>query len=96
MHGYSMAMVNNDDSIVLYGESIVNFGTAYAATHESVKSHSLTIASMQGQLRAMQQFCMALQQQQPSPPLPMHCSINSEAVAVCCIVTLPEAPVEAI
>jgi hypothetical protein len=67
MHSYGMAAVNNNNSIVSYGQSIVNFGAAYAATHESVKSHSSTITSMQGQLRAMQQFCMALQQQQPLP-----------------------------
>ncbi len=65
MHGYGMAAINNDDSIVSYCESIMNFGAAYAATHESVKSHSLMFRLMQGQLQAMQQFCMALQQQQP-------------------------------
>ncbi len=68
MHGYSMAAVNNDDSLVLYGESIANFGAAYAVMHESVKAHSSMIASMQGQLQAMQQFCMVQQQQQPPPP----------------------------
>ncbi len=31
MHGYGMAAVNNDDSIVLYGELIANFGAVYAA-----------------------------------------------------------------
>jgi hypothetical protein len=68
MHGYGMAAVNNDNSIVSYGESTVNFGAAYAATHKSVKAHSLMITLMQGQLQAMQQFCMALQQQQHPPP----------------------------
>ncbi len=68
MHGYGMAAVNNDDSVVLYDKLIENFGTAYAATHKSVKAHSSTIMSMQGQLQAMQQFCMVLQQQQPPPP----------------------------
>jgi hypothetical protein len=68
MHGYGMAAVNDDDSVVSYGDLIANFGAAYAATHKFVKSHSSTIASMQGQLRAMQQFCMAIQQQQPPPP----------------------------
>jgi hypothetical protein len=62
MHGYGRAAVNDDDSIVSYGKSIANFGAAYTTTHESVKSHSLMIPSMQGQLQAMQQFCMALQQ----------------------------------
>ncbi len=95
MHGYGMAGVNNNDSIVSYGKSIANFGTTYAATHESVKSHSLMIASMQGQLQAMQQFCMVLQQQQPPPPS-THRSSNSAAVTVCRVVTLPAAPAEAI
>ncbi len=41
---------------------------AKAATHKSAKAHSSTIMSMQGQLQAMQQFCMVLQQQQLPPP----------------------------
>jgi hypothetical protein len=68
MHGYGMAAVKNDDSVVSYSKSIANFGAAYTTTHKSIKTHSLTIASMQGQLQAMQQFCMVLQQQQPPPP----------------------------
>jgi hypothetical protein len=65
MHGYGMAAVNNNNSVVSYSKSIANFGVTYAATQESIRSHSSTIASMQGQLWSMQQFCMALQQQQP-------------------------------
>jgi hypothetical protein len=65
LHGYGMAAVNGDNSVVSYGESIANFGAAYAATQESVKAQGTTIASMQGQLQAMQQYCMALQQQPP-------------------------------
>ena len=95
MYGYGMAAVNNDDSIVSYSESIANFGALYAAKHESVKAHSLSFASMQEQLQAMQQFCMALQQQQPSLP-PTHRSSNSVAGVVCQTVTLPAAPAEAI
>jgi hypothetical protein len=53
MHGYGMATVNNDDSLVLYGKSIANFGAARTAMQESVKSQGTTIASMQGQLQAM-------------------------------------------
>ncbi len=95
MHGYGMAAVNDDDSVVSHGEMIANFGAVYPATHESVKAHSSTITAMQGQLQAMQQFCMVLQQQQPPPP-PMHHSSNSAAVVVCCAKTLPVAPAEAI
>jgi hypothetical protein len=65
MHGYGMAAMNNNDSVTSYGELIANFGFAYAATQESVKSQGATIASMQGQMQAMHQYCMALGQQPP-------------------------------
>jgi hypothetical protein len=54
LHGYGMAAMNDDDSIVSYGESIVNFGAAYAATQELVKAQGTTIALVQGQLQVMQ------------------------------------------
>jgi hypothetical protein len=62
MHGYGMATVKDNDSVVLYGESIMIFGAVYDATQESVKSQGTTIASLQGQIQAMQQYCMALGQ----------------------------------
>jgi hypothetical protein len=65
LHRYRMATVNNDDSVVSYGKSIANFRAAYTTTQESVKAQGTTIALMQGQLQAMQQYCMALQQQPP-------------------------------
>jgi hypothetical protein len=65
MHSYEMAVINKDDSIILYGESIANFRAAYAATQESVKTQGLMIVSMQAKLQAMQQYCMVLQQQLP-------------------------------
>jgi hypothetical protein len=78
MHGYGMAAVNDNDSVVSYGESIINFGAAYAATQESVKSQGMTtIASMQGQIQAMQQYCMALGQQ---PPPPRHVHVTATTV----------------
>jgi hypothetical protein len=60
-HGYEIAATNSNDSIVSNGESIANFGAA--ATQESVKLQGKTITSMQNQLNAMSQYCMALQQQ---------------------------------
>jgi hypothetical protein len=68
LHSYGMAAVkNNNLSVVLHGEPITNFGAAYAATQESVKTEGLTIATLQGQVNAMQQYCMAIQQQTPRP-----------------------------
>jgi hypothetical protein len=58
-----MAATNNNDSVVSYGETIANFGTAYTTTQESVKLQGMMITSMQSQLNAMIQYCMALQQQ---------------------------------
>ncbi len=42
-----------------------NFGAVYAATQELVKSQGMTIVLLQGQMQAMQQYCMALGQQPP-------------------------------
>jgi hypothetical protein len=69
LHGYGMAALNNKDGLVTsYGKSIANFGTTYAATQESIKTQGSMIASLQGQVNAMQQYCMALQQQ-PHPTI---------------------------
>ncbi len=59
--------MNDNDSVVLYRELIANFGAAYAATQESVKSQGTTIASLHGQMQVqvMQQNCTALGQQPP-------------------------------
>jgi uncharacterized membrane protein YgcG len=67
-HGYGVAaMDNNGGSIALYGESLANFGTAYAATQETVKSQADSLSAIQAQLVGLQQFCMAVGQQQPPP-----------------------------
>jgi hypothetical protein len=60
---YGVATTNNNNSIISYGETISNFGAAYAATQQSVKLQGTSIALMQNQLNAMSQYCMALQQQ---------------------------------
>ena len=59
-HGYGMAAMDNDVSI-----AFANFGAAYVATQESMKSQATTMAAMQGQLTNIQQFCMAVGQQPP-------------------------------
>jgi hypothetical protein len=47
-HGYGMAAIDNDGgSIALYGESMANFGAAYAATQETVKSQTDSLAAIQ-------------------------------------------------
>jgi hypothetical protein len=67
-HGYSMvAMDNNGGSIASNSKSLAYFGAAYAATQETVKSQSDSISTIQAQLAGLQQFCMAVRQQQPSP-----------------------------
>ncbi len=63
-----MAVIDdNGGSIALYGESMANFGTAYAATQETVKSQTDSLAAIQAHLAGLQQFCMAVGQQQPPP-----------------------------
>ena len=64
-HGYNMAAMDDDASITSYSESLKNFGAAYAATQESMKTQATTMAAMQGQLTNIQQFCMAVGQQPP-------------------------------
>jgi hypothetical protein len=49
-YGYRMAATNNNHFVLSYGETISNFGDAYAATQESVKLQGMTIALMQNQL----------------------------------------------
>jgi hypothetical protein len=66
LHSYGMAAVNDNNALVVsYGKSIANFGVAYAATQESIKTQGWMIATLQEQVNAMQQYCMAIQQQPP-------------------------------
>jgi hypothetical protein len=65
-HGYGMAAVNDDASVTLYTETMLNFGAAYSATQETIKSQAASLATMQGQLANIQQFCMVVGQQPPS------------------------------
>ena len=44
-HGSGMTIMNDDTSIASYGESLANFGAAYAATQESMKKQATTIAA---------------------------------------------------
>jgi hypothetical protein len=63
-----MAAIDNDSgSIALYGKSMANFGAAYAETQETMKSQTDSLAAIQAQLVGLQQFCMAVGQQQLPP-----------------------------
>jgi hypothetical protein len=62
-HGYGMAAVDNDVLIASYNETLTNFGAAYAAMQETIKSQATSLATKQGQLANIQQFCMAVGQQ---------------------------------
>ncbi len=42
-HGYGMNVMDDDTSIASYGESIANFGAAYTATQESMKSQGFWV-----------------------------------------------------
>ncbi len=55
-HGYGIAAVNNDVLIASYNKTLTNFGAAYAAMQETIKSQATSLAAMQGQLANIQQF----------------------------------------
>jgi hypothetical protein len=69
LHGYGTMATTDNLSVGSYEESLANFGAAYAATQESVKSQASTIAMMQSQMQAMQQYCMNVQQFQQAPAM---------------------------
>ncbi len=65
-HNYGMTAMEDDATGALYGKSIANFGTAYAATQEMMKGQATSLALIQDQLVNLQQFCMAIGQQPPN------------------------------
>ncbi len=79
-HGYGMAAMDDDASLASYSKSIANFGAAYAARRESIKTQATSLASMQGQLTNIQQFRMNVGQQPPpniyAPTQQQHTSNN--------------------
>jgi hypothetical protein len=79
-HGYGMAAMDDDALFASYSESLANFGAAYAATQESIKTQVTSLASMQGQLTNIQKFCMNVGQQPPpniyAPTQQQHLSNN--------------------
>ncbi len=79
-HGYNMAAMDDDALHGLYSKSLANFGMAYAATQEMIKTQATNMAAMQGQLMNIQKFCMAVGQQPPptsyAPTQQQHMSNN--------------------
>ncbi len=65
-HGYGMAARDDDALHVSYSKLLANFGAAYAATQETIKTQVTNMAAMQCQVTNIQQFCMTVSQQ-PSP-----------------------------
>jgi hypothetical protein len=65
-HGYGMTTLNNKTSVTSYSDPLANFGAAYAAVQETMKSQANSLVAMQSQLVNIQQFCMAIGQQPPS------------------------------
>jgi hypothetical protein len=64
-HGYSMAAMDDNTLHVPYSKLLANFGMAYAASQERIKTQATNMAAMQGQLTNIQHFCMAVGQQPP-------------------------------
>jgi hypothetical protein len=79
-HSYGMAATNNDALHALYSKLLANFGAAYDATQETIKTQATNMAAMQGQLTNIKQFCMAVGQQPPptiyAPTQQQHMSNN--------------------
>jgi hypothetical protein len=86
-HGYRMTTMDNDMSVALYGDSLANFGAAFAATQETMKSQANSLVAMHNQLSNIQ-LCMNVSQQPPSSgyaPAQQQCTFtnhNSAMVAV--------------
>jgi hypothetical protein len=47
-HGYGMIAVDNNMLLVLYRNSLANFGATYAATLETMKSQTGSLVASQG------------------------------------------------
>ena len=68
-HGYGMSATEDDTSTTLLTDAVNNFGVAYAATQESLRSNSATINAMQAQL---QMLCNVIGNQPPLNMIQFH------------------------
>jgi hypothetical protein len=65
-HGYRMTTMDNDVSVAAYNDSLANFGAAFAAMQETMKSQANNrLVAMQNQLSNIQ-LCINIGQQPPS------------------------------
>jgi hypothetical protein len=60
-----MTAMDDDASVASYGDLLANFGAAFAATQETMKSQGNSLVAMQNQLANIQ-LCMNVGQQPPS------------------------------
>jgi hypothetical protein len=66
-HGYGTAVTDDDALAHLLMDAVSTFGTAYAATYESLRSNATNILAIQGQLQI---HCQAVGTGQPSQQQP--------------------------
>jgi hypothetical protein len=64
-HGYGMTAMVDEASVTVYDDSLTNFGTAFAATQETMKNQADSLVAMQTQLLNIQ-LCMNVGQQPQS------------------------------
>ncbi len=64
-HGHGMTTMDDDALVASYGDLLANFGAAFAAMQEAMKSQADSLVAMQNQLLNIQ-LCMNVSQQPPS------------------------------
>jgi len=77
-HGYGMSAIEDDASTTSLTDAVNNFGVAYAATQESLRSNNATISKMQGQL---QMLCNAIGNQPPPNMIQFHQPLTEKVAA---------------
>jgi hypothetical protein len=70
-HGYGLTAMDNNVLVVMYDDLLTNFGAAFAATLETMKSQAGSLVAMQNQLLTIQ-LCMNVGQQPPSSAYTPH------------------------
>ncbi len=68
-HGYGMTAMDDDALVAAYDDLLVNFGAAFAATQETMKSQANSLVAMQNQLSNIQ-LCMNVGQHPSSTYAP--------------------------